>query len=82
MTDEERERTRHHIAIWKETAAELDRIKCEELRAITEDQAAIYAEMLALPVGTAWAPPENLNGSGLVEQQRTFAKARAHKSRS
>jgi hypothetical protein len=76
MTEEESALVKRHIAVWKEAAVELDRIKWDELRALTEKQAAeIFASFDCAGV-ESWRSPERRDGAGLVEQQRWFQKAR------
>lgn len=79
MTQEERETIRKHIAIWRETARELERMKAQELRSLTETQAAEYFASLDTDI-EAWRTPDRRDGAGLVEQQRWFLKA--HEARS
>lgn len=81
MIEEERARVKKQIGIWKETAAELDRIKCEALRALTEEESARVAERLCQPLEGSWFRPGHPDGSGLVEQQRLFRKAHERKPR-
>ena len=78
MTEEERIIARRHIAVWKETGQILDRMKWDELKAMTESQSAEIFALLDTSMDT-WRSPERRNGAGLVEQQRWFAKA--HESR-
>lgn len=80
MTEEERALTKRYVDIWKQTAVELDRIKCEELRAMTEAGAARVADMLCVPDENIWVRPEHANGAGLVEQQRLFSLLHGRKS--
>jgi hypothetical protein len=67
----EREQMKLWVETWKRTGVELERIRKEELRALTEEQSAADLfdgfDLLELPE----YPPT----SGLVEQQRWFAKA-------
>lgn len=75
MTEEERARTKRYIDIWKRTAIELDRIKCEELRAMTEEERRRQAgEVMAM--GSQWLArhPVVRPTTGLIEQQRHFSK--------
>jgi hypothetical protein len=67
---------RAYMLKWRETAAALERFKREEFRAMTDDEARATSEML---LGMGPFPgnlrPESVT-SGLVEQQRIFARAR------
>ncbi len=69
---QDRETTKFLVETWKRAGEELDRIKWEELRAMTEDDAARMLETLSMHPRDGWMPPERLAGSGLVEQQRIF----------
>ncbi len=75
MTDEEYARTKRYVEIWKQTAVELDRIKCEELRAMTEAEGRQQAGEV-MEMGGRWLAthPVVRHQSGLVEQQKFFAK--------
>jgi hypothetical protein len=73
VTEEEREITKRSIDIWKQTAIELDRIKCEELRSMTEEDSAGVADQLCLPSPELWSRTDRARYSGLVEQQRLFS---------
>jgi hypothetical protein len=58
---------------WMRTGAELEAVRLRELRALTElDAARRFARLLWKPTGEALRPE-----SGLVEQQRIFARLRA-----
>jgi hypothetical protein len=68
---------RRWVRTWKSAGEELDRIKQEELRALTEEEAA--AQSLDLfRMGDQWMDenPGFKRESGLVEQQRWFMKWR------
>ncbi len=67
----ERERGRAWVRIWKKAGPILAGIQAQELAAITEDR----ARRAILDVLDLWAPPEEPSmSSGLVEQQRHFAR--------
>jgi hypothetical protein len=70
----EKEAMRRWVADWKVAGEELDRIKWEELRAMTEDDAARIFELLSMHPRDGWMRPERFEDSGLVEQQRLFRK--------
>jgi len=70
----EKEAMRRWVETWKIAGEELDRIKWEELRAMTEDDAARTFECLSMHPRDGWMRPERLQDSGLVEQQRFFRK--------
>lgn len=58
---------------WRHAAVELERIRREELRAMTDDD--VRATMVSL-AGLAACTPDRAAGTGLVEQQRLFMLAR------
>ena len=61
---------------WKRVGPELERIKKEELRAMTEEEGTRRALLVmdaALPGD--WKDPRRATYSGLIEQQRIFARA-------
>lgn len=61
-----------YVRVWGRAAAELDRERLRDLRQLSEVEAARrFADLLCVP------PPYPLReGSGLVEQQRIFARLR------
>lgn len=67
---------RYLVKTWERAGVELDRIKWEELRAMTEDDAARAFELLSMHPRDGWMRPERLESSGLVEQQRIFHRLR------
>jgi hypothetical protein len=70
----EQEKMRYWVENWKRVGPELERIKREELRALTDEQAASNAEsILSTPV-EQWLPERRRQWSGLVEQQQYFAQ--------
>lgn len=79
MTEEEGIIGQRYVAIWKETGEALDRMKWDELKAMTETRSAEIFALLDMPDMEVWRSPERREGAGLVEQQRWFAKA--HESR-
>lgn len=62
------------VDAWKIAGRALDRIKCEELRAMDERASAEAFRSLLHSNFPAYEHPECLNGAGLVEQQRIFSK--------
>jgi hypothetical protein len=77
ISDSEKAAARRWVDCWKSVGPELDRIKQEELRALTEEQAAEQAHDLFL-LGDQWleANPNFRRDSGMIEQQRWFMKWR------
>lgn len=69
---EEHEAMRRWVETWKRAGPELERIKMEELQAITEEESAEMFCGLDIPPEFDWMPPEDFTSSGLVEQQRLF----------
>ena len=65
------------VDTWKYvTGPELERIKREELRAMTEKDAFEAAQRLSVhPPGEIWIEPSQRDAQGLVEQQRLFKMA-------
>jgi hypothetical protein len=72
------EEQRAWMAQWRLAEKALREIKREELRAMTDEQAIAAFNALDMPPELVYRSPERLNGSGLVEQQRIFGKARRH----
>ncbi len=77
----EKELVRQWVEKWKVVSEEMDRLKTEELRALTEEEAARQFNCMDLPEALLWTPEERVNSSGLVEQQRIFSKAHGDASR-
>ncbi|CAN5557691.1 hypothetical protein BH20VER1_BH20VER1_10790 [soil metagenome] len=59
---------------WKITGPELERIKKEELRAMTEEEAFATARRLSRYEGDVWITQDRRDSIGLIEQQRLFGK--------
>lgn len=70
----EKELVRQYVENWKIVNEEMDRMKTEELRALTEEQAARCFDGLAWPRESLWFSPERLNSDGMIEQQRLFQR--------
>jgi hypothetical protein len=74
----EKERMRLWVDTWRRVGPELERIKRDELRALSEEVAFEQAQTLANSVADdVWIDPERLAASGLVEQQRLFRALRS-----
>ena len=71
------EEQRAWVAQWKKAAVALDIVKREELQKLTEEEAIEASNMLLGMVTFPRPPGPGDKTSGLVEQQRWFAKARA-----
>ncbi|MDD4103260.1 MAG: hypothetical protein PHU80_11610 [Kiritimatiellae bacterium] len=70
MSTEQQEINRRLVRQWKAAAPELERVRCEELRAYVYDPHAVDA---LFEFGLRHAQPRE--GSGLVEMQRFFVQA-------
>lgn len=72
---DEKEQIRQWVETWKRVGPELEAIRRSELREMTEEQVSIAAaDMLSFPLPAGMPLREE---SGLVEQQRRFARLRA-----
>jgi hypothetical protein len=77
MDEREKELTKRWIETWRETGPLLRKIRDEELAAMTEDGArAANDAVLSMTDYEHWIAPERGESSGLVEQQRLFARLR------
>jgi len=63
---------------WRAAAVALRNVKREELRAMTDEDAVAAFNALDLPPHDFPRSADRMDGSGLVEQQRIFQKARAN----
>jgi hypothetical protein len=77
-SEEQKALVRQHIANWKVVSAVLEEEKAAKLRALTEEQSAESFNELDCDLSLLWIPDEKKYSSGLVEQQRIFA--RGHKN--
>jgi hypothetical protein len=69
----EHEQMRAWVENWKRIGPELERMKQEKLRAMTEEEAFDQAETLSNSGADAvWVDPKRANAEGLIEQQRLF----------
>lgn len=74
----EKEKILQYIRNWKVVGEELDRMKAEELRAMSEEESArIFDGLQACGLEDMWRQPECAEDNGMVEQQRIFMKAHA-----
>ena len=63
------------VETWKFAGSELDRLKRQELRAMTEEDALRRLfRVMDSRTGDRWRRPDRIQGSGMIEQQRLFAK--------
>jgi hypothetical protein len=75
-SEEERALMKRWVDQWKYvTGPELERIKKEELRAMTEEDAFDVARRLSsYESESIWIEPSRFDSAGLIEQQRLFSK--------
>ena len=74
----EQEALRRWVETWKIAGPELERIRAQELRAMTEEQAAALSEGLGFDPENIWLSAERSESNGLVEQQRLFMLSHEH----
>ncbi len=71
----EREQMRAWVENWKRVGPEMERMKREELRSLTEEDAFEQATILARSAAEEpCLEPARHHSEGLIEQQRLFAK--------
>lgn len=68
------EEQRAWMAQWRLAAVELERVKMEELRAMTEEEVLRASNMLLWLAPDAYARACERTDCGMAEQQRLFAK--------
>lgn len=71
------EEQKQWMAQWRLAEKALLEVKREELRALTDEEAQATSDLLLEGVAEFYIPPRQRDFSGLVEQQRIFAKARS-----
>ena len=79
-SEAEKARVRQRIASWNIYSEEMDKIKAAELQALTDEETAEWFNRLECDPELIWIPEEKRCSSGLVEQQRIFAKGHKHAS--
>ena len=77
MSDDQREAW---MSQWRSAAIELEKVRVQELRGLSEQGSADLFNRCAIPEGDYWITPERAQSSGLVEQQRLFMRSREHAS--
>jgi len=77
VTPKEQIDAKRYVEIWKSTASELDRIKWEDLRSMTEEERRAQADAV-MEMGDLWFESCHKveRPIGMVEQQRVFSKWR------
>ena len=81
MPPTEKERIHQYVENWKTVSAIMEAMKAEELRNLTEAQAAEQFNGMDCDPSMYWTPEERIVSSGLIEQQRLFAKAHGRQPR-
>ncbi len=77
MDEREKELTKRWIETWRVAGPLLEKIRDEELAAMTEEQARTASDaVLSMTDYEHWIAPERRESSGLIEQQRLFARLR------
>jgi hypothetical protein len=71
----EQEKMREWLENWRVIDETVERLKIEKLRALTEVESAEQFNGMDCDPSLVWTPEERLLSSGLIEQQRLFAKA-------
>ncbi|MGF1657532.1 MAG: hypothetical protein ACFCU3_11220 [Verrucomicrobiales bacterium] len=77
MRHEDKASAKRYVGIWKETGKELDRIKWEELRSMSEEEAQTQAAAV-LALADEWIGREAFTERecGMVEQQQIFQRTK------
>jgi len=65
------------VDTWREAGPALEKIKREELRAMTAERALWVADAVLVMASHGWWNPARENWSGLVEQQALFERLRS-----
>ncbi len=76
MTD--KEKMRRYLEGWRAVTEVMESELAEKLRALTEEESAKEFNGLDCDLSLYWVPEERRISSGLVEQQRIFAKGHKH----
>jgi hypothetical protein len=77
---EEKAKVRQYLANWKVVSAEMEKMKAAELQVMTEEESVARFNRLECDPSLIWIPEERRLSSGLVEQQRIFARGHKHAS--
>lgn len=65
---------------WRSAAVELEKMRAQELRGLSEQDSADLFNRCAIPECDYWISPERAQSSGLVEQQKFFMRSRRYAS--
>jgi hypothetical protein len=79
-SEEEKAKVRQHIANWKVVSEYMDQERTERLQAMTEEESARRFNEMDCDPSLIWTPEHRRTSSGLVEQQRLFAKLHKRKT--
>ncbi|MEX1045676.1 MAG: hypothetical protein WEC73_06070 [Chthoniobacterales bacterium] len=82
MTNAQQSEAKRHVEIWRETGQVLQQLKRDKLRKMTEADAARAFTDWDYPLPSPWKREKRPEDNGLVEQQRWFIKAYAHRAAS
>jgi hypothetical protein len=63
------------VETWELAGVELDKVRRQELAAMTDDDVRAAIKSVMGLTGQAWRRPEEAQTSGLIEQQRYFSNA-------
>ncbi len=75
----EREQMRAWVENWKRVGPELERIKREELRAMTEEEGTrVAVRVMEARAEPRWRDPARRAAHGMIEQQRWFRSFAGH----
>jgi hypothetical protein len=66
---------------WRSAAIELEKVRSQELRELSEQGSADLFNRCDIPEGGFWISPERSEASGLVEQQKFFMRSPEYASR-
>jgi hypothetical protein len=69
---------RRWVETWKRAGPELERHRIDELRALTEEQAASLFDTMWFDAETIWLPADRIDSVGLIEQQHLFMRSHEH----
>jgi len=76
MSSTQGKQIQERLLAWKTASGELTAMRAKKLMNLTEAEAARWFDDLGCLPGEIWRSTERRDGSGLVEQQRLFAKLR------
>ena len=77
MSDEQRN---IWMSQWRSAAIELEKVRAQELRELSEQGSADLFNRCGIPDCDYWISPERSQASGLVEQQKLFMRSAEYAS--